>query len=648
MAVSANAEEVFELGEIVVTEKKESVNKITTVTEITSEDIKARGAQTLDEALKLIPGVDVKKSGKGQMFVFIRGFPQEDVKVLIDGVPAYETYFHTLDLSQFPVESIAKITVVKGASSVLYGANTMGGVINIITKKGSPKLEASGSAAFGDYNTQHYALNHGWQVGKINYFLTYAYQKSDGFRLSNNFDPNDPYVGINSQFHEDGGKRDLSDYEKHGLNAKIGYDQENTKLYLSFDYHHNRRGIPTEYDRYWYFTKWEQWHLNLVGEKKFGENFTIKARGFYVDHEDTLNSYTDKTLTKLGGSWWDKSAYDDYSAGVEVQANLKIAKFNLLKIGFNYIFEQHKERDYNRRDKRGNITIYGWSEEDIFETKTYTFALEDEIYLGPVSIVAGLSYDRLEPVKSTKAPPRDNIDTINPQIGIYWELNKTTSLHTSIGKKTRFPHMKELYSEKGGGNPNLKEQRALTFEVGADKDLIWKNINGHFSIAYFYNRIKDLIDMIDTPSGPLYVNIGKARIQGVEADLLIMPLKNLWAEFNYTYLWTKDDEMARPLEERPKHKFNLDIRYKFDFGLTINTQATYCHKQYDYIYDKKTKTEITRRLPDYFIWNIKVSQEITKHSLLFAQVTNLTDVDYDEGNGPMPGRNFLVGVEFKF
>jgi len=620
---------VFDLGEVVVTAEEEAVAEATTVTEITAEDIQARGCETVAEALELIPGVDVEMGGKGEMHVYIRGFEQGDVKVLIDGVPAYETYFRTLDLSQFPVESIAKIKVIKGASSVLYGANTMGGVINIITKKGSPKPSASAKAAFGDYSTQHYALNHGWQIGDINYFFTYAYQKSDGFRLSSHFDPNDANVGVNSPYQEDGGKRDLSGYEKHAFNAKIGYDKDNTKVYLSFDYHNNERGIPTEYYRYWRFIDWDEWHLNLVGEQKFGDNLKLKARVFYVDHEDTIASYTDKTCTTLGGKWFDKSAYDDYSAGGEMQAHLKTGNFNLLKLGFNYIFDQHKEQTY--------FVNSGWTPEETYETATYTFAIEDEIYLGPWSVVAGLSYDRFDPIKSAGTPPGNDIDTVNPQIGIVYTLNQTTKFHTSLGKKTRFPHMKELFSDRDG-NPNLKPQRTLAFEIGADKYFEWEEISGSLSIVYFYNRIRD---MIYKPSKKeSYQNIGKARIQGVEASLQLMPTDNLWTEFSYTYLWTKDDENARPLDERPEDKLSLDIRYHFNFGLSINTQMIYVHRQYT--------DDATRILPDYFLLNAKITQKVMKHWLFFAQVENLTDVNYDEGNGPMPGRNFLIGVGAKW
>ena len=202
--------EVFELGEVVVTGKQETVSLATTVTEVAEEDIKAMGAQTVADALDQIPGVDVRTGGKGQSYVRIRGFDQED-----------------------------------------------------------------------------------------------------------------------------GGKRDLSDYIRRTLNAKIGYEPDkDTKAYLSFDYHDNERGCPTEFDRYWAFSKWDQWHLNLVGEKNFNELLTIKARAFYVDHDDTIVdvSWDDDHQTKK--KWFEESAYDDYSVGGELHTYLDFGKLSLLKIGF--------------------------------------------------------------------------------------------------------------------------------------------------------------------------------------------------------------------------------------------------------------------------------------------------------------------------
>ena len=232
--------QVFELGEVVVSSERRTVNLATTVTEVSQADIEARGAQTVSEALELLPAVDVQKGGKGQAYVSLRGFDQRDVKVLIDGVPALETYYGTVDLSMIPIDAISKITVTKGASSVLYGANTMGGVVNIITKNAGDEPFTEITTSFGDYSTKNVILNHGNKIDKFNYWLTYGYRDSDGYRLSDDFDKYNRHTGLGTEFNEDGGKRDLSDYTKQTLHGKVGFEpNEDTSLFLSFDYHNN-------------------------------------------------------------------------------------------------------------------------------------------------------------------------------------------------------------------------------------------------------------------------------------------------------------------------------------------------------------------------------------------------------------------------
>jgi len=94
--------QVYDLGEVIVTEKGYVTNLATTVTEVTQKDIKLRGAQTAAEALEQLPGVDVASGGKGEWRVSVRGFTQRQVKLLIDGVPAHESYYSTVDLSMIP------------------------------------------------------------------------------------------------------------------------------------------------------------------------------------------------------------------------------------------------------------------------------------------------------------------------------------------------------------------------------------------------------------------------------------------------------------------------------------------------------------------------------------------------------------------
>jgi len=655
---SANVEKktddnVFTLGEVVVTADKPGVNLATTVTELSSDDITATGASTVAEALDDMPGVDVQNGAKGY-YVSIRGFDQTDTKVLIDGVPAHESYFGTLDLSMLTTEAISKITVTKGASSVLYGANTMGGVINIVTKKAGKEPVTTVTTSFGNDGAAEYVLNHGQTIGAFNYWLTYGYQTSDGIRLSDDFNSSDPNVGIGSSYNEDGDVRDLSDYIKRSVNAKVGYDpNEDTSMSLSFDYHNNERGVPTFSSRYWRFIKWDQWQINLAGEHKFNDVFSAKARLFYVKHDDSLEDVgwdDDHTTAK---KWFEQSSYDDYSQGAELQGAINLSKWSSFKLGFNYLKDNNKQQDYydataaaTNSTKKYTAQV-GFQPEQEYEADTYTWAVEDEIKpIKNLSIVLGMSYDQFKPIKAYNVSVQDTIKAVNPQLGVVFDVTSDTSLHASVGKKTRFPHLKELYSKMAGGNPDLDPQKTIAYEVGASHK--FNNIfNG--SVAYFYNDISDLITSAkDANKNTYYYNLNKAIIKGIEADLDMKFTDSFLAKANYTYMSTEDDaNEGRELEGKPEHKLYLDLQYVAPFGLTSTLQASYTGGEYWENYDGNW-TE----LPSFTIFNVRLSQDIgkilLKDSELFLQVKNITDKYYYETSGPEAGRSFLAGLTIKF
>jgi len=646
-----NAEDnVYTLGEVVVTGERPAVNLATTITESSAEDIVATGASTVAEALDQMPGVDVGNGAKGY-YVAIRGFDQTDTKVLIDGVPAHESYFGTLDLSMLTTEAISKITVTKGASSVLYGANTMGGVINIVTKKAGKDPVTEFSTSFGNDGTTEYIVNHGRSVGDFNYWITYGYRTSDGIRLSDDFDPSDPNVGIGSDYNEDGDVRDLSDYIKRSINAKVGYDpNEDTSMSLSFDYHNNERGVPTFASRYWYFIKWDQWQVNLAGEHKFNDVFSAKARLFYVKHDDGLEDVSWDADHTTGRKWFEKSAYDDYSQGAELQGAVNLGNLSIIRLGVNYLKDNNKQQDYYDANTASVLwwgDSVGYQPKQEYEADTYTFAIEDEIKpVENLSIVLGMSYDQFKPVKAYDQPVPDTISAVDPQLGLVFDIAGNTSLHASVGKKTRFPHLKELYSEMAGGNPDLDPQKTIAYEVGASHK--FNNMfNG--SVAYFYNDVSDLIDTAEDANGDsYYYNVNKAIIKGIEADLDLRFTDNFLAKFNYTYMSTEDDtNKGREMEGKPKHKLNLDLRYTASFGLASSIQASYTGGEYweDYDYN-------WTELPSFTIFNLRLSQDLgkilLKNSEFFLQVNNITDKYYYETSGPEAGRNFMAGLTVKF
>ncbi|MCF8068478.1 MAG: TonB-dependent receptor [Desulfobacterales bacterium] len=651
---------VYNLGEVLVLEKSEQAQNVTTVTNVSEETIKQQGARNVAEALNQIPGVNVVVGNKGQASVNLRGFTQDDVKVLIDGVPAHESYFGSLDLMQIPVDAVAKIEVTKGVSSALYGANTMGGVINIITKKGGDEPFTQLTTSAGNNNTHNVILNHGGSAGAVNYWMTYGYRESDGFELSDDFDPNNVWTGLGSEHNEDGGTRDLSDYTKRSFNGKIGIEPDaGTEIYLTFDYHNNEKGCPTESSRYWEFTKWDQWHLNLAGQHQVNDLLTVKGRAYYVDHNDTLEDVSWDANHTTGRKWFEESSYDDFTAGGEAQGYLDFGPASLVKIGASYMKDNHKQQDL--LDDSTFSVIMGWEQagflpEEEYEADTWSFAIEDEIKpLDKLAIVLGCSYDMYEPVKAYDQDVPDKSDSFNPQAGINYDMTEDLAFHASVGKKTRFPQLKELYSDVSGGNPNLDPQKAIVYEVGASHRL---NDNINTRIAYFYNDIEDRIDTVTLPSGdPIYVNIGESTTQGVELAMDMALWENLMLGANYTYqdAYDKADDTSDEVraEKTPRHKVNVDAGYRFDVGFSAFVQASYTRDQVTTYRDPVTFMDVERDLDNYLLLNARVSQNFVNvwkkfSAELFAEVKNITDENYEEGEGPTPGRNYLFGITMAY
>ena len=132
----------YTLGEIVVSGERAGVESIGTVREITADDITRRRAQTLDQALELLPGLDIRTGTDGVARVDLRGFRSRHVQLLLNGIPFNSTFDGQFDPSIIPVENIAKIKVSYGTHSVLYGQGDSAGSSTSLPKRGPRAFRA--------------------------------------------------------------------------------------------------------------------------------------------------------------------------------------------------------------------------------------------------------------------------------------------------------------------------------------------------------------------------------------------------------------------------------------------------------------------------------------------------------------------------
>ncbi len=678
--------QVFDLGEVVVTAEGEMKESPATIEVVTAEDIKRKNATNIGEALEFLPGLQFRQArSKNEFYLTVRGFEQEKVLILLDGVPIYVPYEGLVNLTDIPVQNIAEIKVIKGNASTLYGSNSMGGVVNIITKKGTEQPSLSASYQVSDYNTHHLEISHGWKIKKFSYFITASHRESDGYNLSETFRlpkdvldsmtsaPTNPSNLKNTPIAPDSGKRDNSDYERDAITF-TGSIEINPyhKLGLSFEYYENEYGIPPVpiyretkkgffyFPRYWRFTDWQRYTVNLIEDSKFSETFRTKFRIFYDDYYNVLNAYDDDTYStqdRVGGPPSGESVFDDYSVGGNLYAFWNGIPKNEIRFGFGFKQDVHRE-------------TFQDSPEDRLISDTYSVALEDQIKITDnLSTTLGISYDIFDKRKRIResaldGDPGDDVYVLSPQIGFHYDYSPKVSFYGSIGQKVRFPTMRNLYATGvigPEGNPDLKEEKAYNYEIGG-RWLMHERFTTDW--ALFYSDVRNMINF-DNQIGR-FEQYDRATLAGIELSFLSQITDNLFARLSYTYLYAKnhsnvtiENDFHEPLKYkpddlpyRPEHKVDLELIQKFNFGMEVNLNGSYISERTYYDHADTTNNTILvadkKHLDSYFLVNMKVSQKFWRNSQIYIAIDNLFNETYqDLYQFATPGITFWGGLKIE-
>ena len=162
------------------------------------EELDLKDAWTVEEALAEYPGVDVigeARYGQG-VRLNTRGIPSgfgtQRTLVMLDGRPLTDEYLGNVDLAQYPLGGMRRVELVRGPASALYGTNALGGVVNLIPRRGAatPRTEIVGE--FGSFGTGRLALNHGRMIGDLDFFIAAETTKTDGYMRNSDGDEPEP------------------------------------------------------------------------------------------------------------------------------------------------------------------------------------------------------------------------------------------------------------------------------------------------------------------------------------------------------------------------------------------------------------------------------------------------------------------------
>ena len=587
-----------EVGQVVVTATRTELEISDTpqsISVITKEEIRNTPDRTIPEIIQRAAGVLITNNGPlGSITTAnIRGSEAGQVLVMIDGRRINDAQNGLFDLSNLPLskDEIERIEVLRGSASALYGADAMGGVINIITRSPNKDPYTRVASSFGRFGTEEYSLTHRWKPGAFGYGLFATRGRSEGFR------PN-------------------SDYDTWTFGGELNYDFPwKGELKVSARNILKEIGVPgpinmpSPEDR----QKDNLTQLDLNYRDKIGANVTLNFRGFQNFYRQTF------TPGAQGFEGGPPVVHKSYATGGDLQATAAIGSAHLVTGGVEGIQD---------RVDSSSLGVQRATRSAVY--------LQDEIeVVKAVTATLGLRYD-------TNSLFQNQWD---PRAGLLFRLPWDTRIRASVARSYRAPTFNDLFwptSAFVAGNPNLQPEKAWAYELGGEKKFGDLAV---FKIAGFYRDVSDLIrwasgaDFVWRPS-----NVQTAHIWGGEAELIFFPLKGLSIPLNYSYLYPRDQSTGDPITNKPRHIVDAGIEYVAPFGLKSSLRARYV--QY---YVNNTST-LNR---DYFVVDVRIGYEFKVYQKLkgegFVSLTNALNRDYQINEGfPMPPQSLNGGLSFAF
>jgi len=584
----------IELPELVVTPDRSPEDASHTgsaVTVIDGDTIRSSGASTLSEVIEAVPGVSLTRSGgpAGATSVRIRGAEPGHTLVLIDGMPANDPSRASggFNFELMALDGVERIEVLRGPQSALYGSEAIGGVINIVTKKGSGPMRMSLTGEAGSYGTRRFLAGVSGGMGALTLSAGLGRVVSNG------------YSSLAAGTEKDGYER-LSGYANIGLQAG-----DNVRFELAL----KAQRLISEYDTVTFCCGLVEKGYEVRGHLLSARgNMLIKAyEGLFKNRFSVYAQQNKRTYDEAGVT----SHYRGRRIGTEYQGDLSLEQYGKLIFGAGAWQDYIETTGFSALSR----TLDGYN-----AFALYRFTLWDKLHIS-----MGGRYDEFS----------QSGGFLTYRVTAALDLfDGNTKLRGSVGTGARAPTGFQLF-DPTYGNPLLSAEESFGVDIGIDHKIL--DGRGRLSVTAFYNEFTNLIDYFDPDGfiGPIpgsYYNIASAKTYGVEVGGGFQVIPGLLdAGASYTYLWSKDLSTGKQLARRPNHTGSVSLTYTGIEKLKLRGKLTY-------IGDRFNSTDFVTGLPtepmkgfvrvDLFA-DYKVNDNVT----VFGRIENLFDERYQEVAG---------------
>ncbi|WP_254606696.1 TonB-dependent receptor plug domain-containing protein [Sphingomonas bacterium] len=589
------------------------------VTVLDTATIERRQASNVSDLLLQTPGVTVARNGGvgTTTSLSIRGAETDQTVALIDGIKLNDPSSPGggFDFGGLLVGNIARIEVLRGAQSVLWGNQAIGGVVNLITRQPTDHLAVNARAEGGWHDTGQGFLNVSDRIGPVSASLGGGYYRTDG----------------NSAF---AGGREKDGYRNHGFNGSVGV--------------------------------------------ALAANLSVDVRGFYSDGRTDIDGYPaplyafgdtpDYALTKqaIGYAGVNLGLFDGRLKNRFGYAYTDTRRRDIDPTG-GVDTETFRSRGLNNRMEYQGVLDLGPIVQATFGaerevTRFTTMSPGSPQTIGRAAIWSGYGQLVVTPVTGLTATGGVRHDDHNvfggattfSGSGAYSPNGGATVLRGSYSEGFKAPTPYQLQSEYG--NAALRPERSHGWDAGVTQRAVGGAIEA--SATWFHRDSADLINFVSCPEAATsgicvnrpfgtYDNVARATSEGLEATLALRPAEGFEVSGSYTYLDATNRSVGtaaygRRLARRPSQSVTANVDYRWGFGLETGATLTDVGDSFD-------DASNARRLPGYVLLAVRASYPVTRNVSVYGRVENLTDSVYQTiYRYGQPGRAAYGGIRLSY
>jgi iron complex outermembrane receptor protein len=638
----------YHLGEVEITGFKIEEVPMPQTTKINYWELRKADAPDLSQLQKNIPSGRIRTNSRGESILFLRGAGERQLGLFFDGVPYNVPWDNRFDLTFLPLDVVGEISVNQNASSVLYGANVLGGAVNINTYERSSN-GSNGSLTISGSNSETYSGSGSfdWKKDNFNFTAALSYLDSKGSILPANSPPELQSQDREAKYITNTQRKRFSLFTRGEW-----WFGESSKTGLSVNFVTGSKGVAPETHvapadaRLWRYPDWNRVTVSSNSKFKLNSKLDLTTVFWWDNFGQKIETYSDLSFSKITESQQDR----DITLGGRASLIYKLNENHSLLGVVNFSATSHNEIILNASG--GQISDFDYSQNFLSSGLEYSYRYEE------FSILGGGVFDLSMINKTGAFTQYGNTSTSAPGVfaSAAWEVSPGWEVFAGVTYRNRFPSLRESFSgalNRFKANPDLKPEKGTLTDFGVkfERDELTLKLSG------FYNIYSDLISQIrltaaqDAQRRRMRINLADATIIGTELVFDYKPSSFIGISGNLTYMDARgkaDGVVEDKLDNKPEVLGGITIELKPFNKIGISIESEFTGKQVETNPDKPSdKIEIAGSA----VFNLRLSYSLLSAGFsgdVFFRVNNIFDHYRIYQLGLIePGRSLSAGITIK-